>query len=66
MLLAPMLTLTGVSKSYGDRVLFVDADGELVDGDELIYVIACHRLASGRSDASRAAHPASPPASTAT
>lgn len=35
----------------GDRVLFVDADGELVDGDELIYVIACHRLASGRSDA---------------
>ena len=35
----------------GDRVLFVDADGSLVDGDELIYVIARHRLASGASDA---------------
>lgn len=35
----------------GDRVLFVDADGQLVDGDELIYIIACHRLAAGRSDA---------------
>ena len=35
----------------GDRVLFVDADGELVDGDELIYIIARHRLASGASDA---------------
>jgi phosphoglucosamine mutase len=35
----------------GDRVLFVDGDGELVDGDELIYMIAMHRLASGRSDA---------------
>lgn len=35
----------------GDRVLFVDADGELVDGDELIYIIARHRLASGSSDA---------------
>ena len=35
----------------GDRVLFVDASGELVDGDELIYIIACHRLASGSSDA---------------
>ena len=35
----------------GDRVLFVDADGSLVDGDELIYVIARHRLASGSSDA---------------
>jgi phosphoglucosamine mutase len=35
----------------GDRVLFVDGTGELVDGDELIYMIAMHRLASGRSDA---------------
>lgn len=35
----------------GDRVLFVDGNGELVDGDELIYVIARHRLASGESDA---------------
>ncbi|KAA1190036.1 phosphoglucosamine mutase [Pseudohalioglobus sediminis] len=35
----------------GDRVLFVDANGELVDGDELIYVIARHRLATGSSDA---------------
>jgi len=35
----------------GDRVLFVDADGELVDGDELIYMIAMHRLAQGISDA---------------
>jgi phosphoglucosamine mutase len=32
-------------------VLFVDADGSLVDGDELIYVIARHRLAAGNSDA---------------
>ena len=35
----------------GDRVLFVDADGELVDGDELVFIIATHRLASGHSDA---------------
>jgi phosphoglucosamine mutase len=35
----------------GDRVLFVDTNGELVDGDELIYLIARHRLASGASDA---------------
>jgi phosphoglucosamine mutase len=35
----------------GDRVLFVDADGELVDGDELVYIIAMHRLATGQSDA---------------
>ncbi len=35
----------------GDRVLFVDADGSLVDGDELIYIIARHRLAAGTSDA---------------
>ena len=35
----------------GDRVLFVDAAGELVDGDELVYIIAMHRLADGSSDA---------------
>ncbi|MEH6581107.1 MAG: phosphoglucosamine mutase [Halioglobus sp.] len=35
----------------GDRVLFVDQHGELIDGDELIYIIAMHRLATGRSDA---------------
>ena len=35
----------------GDRVLFVDANGELVDGDELVYIIATHRLATGHSDA---------------
>ncbi len=35
----------------GDRVLFVDASGEVVDGDELVYIIAMHRLASGHSDA---------------
>lgn len=27
----------------GDRVLFVDHTGEVVDGDELLYVIAAHR-----------------------
>ena len=35
----------------GDRVLFVDAAGELVDGDELVYIIAMYRLATGSSDA---------------
>jgi phosphoglucosamine mutase len=35
----------------GDRVLFVDAAGELVDGDELLYIIAMHRLSTGHSDA---------------
>ncbi len=35
----------------GDRVLMVDADGSLIDGDELLYIIAMHRLAIGRSDA---------------
>jgi phosphoglucosamine mutase len=34
----------------GDRVLFVDKNGELVDGDELVYMIAVHRLAAGHSD----------------
>ncbi len=35
----------------GDRVLFVDQDGSLVDGDELLYVLAMHRIATGKSDA---------------
>lgn len=34
----------------GDRVLFVDADGSVVDGDELLYVLAMHRIAKGRAD----------------
>ncbi|MDX9874861.1 MAG: phosphoglucosamine mutase [Spongiibacteraceae bacterium] len=28
----------------GDRVLFVDRNGELVDGDELLYIIACDEM----------------------
>ncbi len=35
----------------GDRVLLVDQHGAVVDGDELIYIIAKHRLAMGRADA---------------
>jgi phosphoglucosamine mutase len=35
----------------GDRVLLVDATGDVVDGDELVYIIAMHRLAAGTSDA---------------
>ncbi len=35
----------------GDRVLFVDHNGDMVDGDELLYVIACDRLRRGASDA---------------
>jgi phosphoglucosamine mutase len=31
----------------GDRVLFADSDGELVDGDELLYIIARARQAEG-------------------
>ncbi len=31
----------------GDRVLMVDSDGRLVDGDELLYIIACHRQDKG-------------------
>lgn len=27
----------------GDRVLFVDDKGRIVDGDELLYIIACHK-----------------------
>ena len=32
----------------GDRVLFVDADGEVRDGDDLLYVLACDWQDSGR------------------
>jgi phosphoglucosamine mutase len=35
----------------GDRVLLVDRQGKLVDGDELLYIIAMYRLATGKSDA---------------
>ncbi len=34
----------------GDRVLFVDGQGELVDGDELLYIMAAHRIATGCKD----------------
>ena len=32
----------------GDRVLFIDADGAVCDGDDLLYVLATDWLASGR------------------
>ncbi|GAB6197251.1 phosphoglucosamine mutase [Lysobacter xanthus] len=32
----------------GDRLLFVDAQGRVCDGDDLIYVLACDWQASGR------------------
>ncbi len=35
----------------GDRVLMVDGDGQVIDGDELVYIIAMHRMAIGKSDA---------------
>jgi len=31
----------------GDRVIMVDADGEIVDGDEILYIIARSRLNNG-------------------
>jgi len=31
----------------GDRVVMIDSDGHLMDGDELLYIIAKHRLARG-------------------
>ncbi len=31
----------------GDRLLMVDADGEVLDGDELLFIIARHRAARG-------------------
>ena len=36
----------------GDRVMMVDADGQIVDGDELLYIIAEDRHAGGRLDGS--------------
>jgi len=35
----------------GDRVLFVDDAGDMVDGDQLLYIIAMHRLRTGSADA---------------
>lgn len=32
----------------GDRVLMVDGDGRLLDGDELLFIIARHRAQAGR------------------
>ena len=32
----------------GDRVLFVDADGRVCDGDDLLYVLACDWQETGR------------------
>lgn len=34
----------------GDRVIMVDEHGEVVDGDELLYIIASHRRARGKLD----------------
>ena len=31
----------------GDRVIMIDANGAIVDGDQLLYIIACSRLRSG-------------------
>ena len=31
----------------GDRLVMVDAEGRLYDGDQLLYVIVCHRQAQG-------------------
>ena len=35
----------------GDRLQMVNARGELLTGDDVLYVLAMHRLASGASDA---------------
>lgn len=32
----------------GDRVIMVDHQGDIVDGDELLYIIACSRKSSGK------------------
>jgi phosphoglucosamine mutase len=34
----------------GDRVLMVDHTGALVDGDELLYIIACHKFSAQTSN----------------
>ena len=31
----------------GDRLIMVDRDGTIVDGDQLLYVLACHRQQKG-------------------
>lgn len=31
----------------GDRLLMIDRQGQMYDGDQLLYIIACHRHASG-------------------
>jgi phosphoglucosamine mutase len=31
----------------GDRLVMIDQEGRIYDGDELLYVIACHRHAAG-------------------
>lgn len=31
----------------GDRVLMIDADGSILDGDQLIYILAAHQQAKG-------------------
>lgn len=33
----------------GDRVMMVDSNGEVVDGDELLWILAAHQLAQGQS-----------------
>lgn len=33
----------------GDRVILVDAKGELVDGDDILFILACEGLRQGRS-----------------
>ena len=35
----------------GDRLQMVNAEGELLTGDDVLYVLAMHRLAKGDSDA---------------
>jgi phosphoglucosamine mutase len=35
----------------GDRVMMTDESGDVVNGDELVYIIAMYRLATGMSDA---------------
>jgi len=32
----------------GDRVILVDADGQIIDGDALLYILACDRLEENR------------------
>ncbi len=34
----------------GDRVQFISQHGDVIDGDQMLYVLAMHRLANGRAD----------------